>query len=252
MEKLHDNKYTIQDLLKLIGMLKFSDMFHWGKRNKQHADMKTGLIENAYDVLEAIDLEDSRALEEKLGELLLQIVHHCSIEEENNFSFNDVVDFACRKLISKYPHVFSYGRSKLSDEKCRVYRIRNHGKKFRSIEEDTNLNENPVNEIENVSKTLPALVRTSKVQNRAARLGYGLFSVEDALNETFERLHYLESLIFEGRQEYYGKEIGNLLFSVTEIARLLDIDAESSLCNSCERFKNEFLCKLSLENRDKV
>ena len=87
-------------------------------------------------------------------------------------------------------------------------------------------------------------MRALKIQERAARLGYGLFSIEDALNETFERLHYLETLIIDGRQEYYEKEIGDLLFSITEISRLIDIDPESALYNSCERFKTGFLFKL--------
>ena len=74
-------------------------------------------------------------------------------------------------------------------------------------------------------------------------MGYGLFSIEDALNETFERLHYLETLIINGRSDYFNKELGALLFSVTDIARLLGIDAETSLYETCEKFKNEFLYK---------
>ena len=95
-------------------------------------------------------------------------------------------------------------------------------------------------------------MRTEKVQGRAARAGYGLFSVEDALNETFERLHYLETLILNGRRDDYEKELGDLLFSVTEVARLINVDAERALYDSCERFKDEFLYKISLENKNKV
>ena len=76
--------------------------------------------------------------------------------------------------------------------------------------------------------------------------------MEDAVNEAFERLHYLETLIIEGRQDIYAKELGDLLFSITEVARLIGVDAESALYDSCEKFKNEFLYKILLENRNKM
>ena len=95
-------------------------------------------------------------------------------------------------------------------------------------------------------------MRSIKIQDRAAKAGYGLFSVEDAINEAFERLHYLETLIIEGRQDVYSKELGDLLFSITEVARLIGVDAESALYDSCEKYKNEFLYKILLENRNKM
>lgn len=110
----------------------------------------------------------------------------------------------------------------------------------------------PAEEVKNVSRILPSLIRAVKVKELAARSGYGLFSVEDAINETFERLHCLETLILNGRHEYYEKEIGNLLFSMTEIARLINIDVKNSLYDACERFKNDFLNKISLENRNEL
>ena len=95
-------------------------------------------------------------------------------------------------------------------------------------------------------------MRTTKIQRRAARSGYGVFSVEDALEETFERLEYLETLISQSKQEEYFRELGGLLFSITEVARLIGVDPESALYDSCERFKDEFLYKISLENRSEM
>lgn len=255
MESVRKKKYSIVDFLKLVKLLRASNSFRWDKSPK-HANIRSNLIEEAYEVLEAIDLEDREMLEEELGDILFQIALHCDIEEEDhNFSFDDVVDKICKKIISKNPHLFSEEFNKLrnKDSKCQIYNMHERDKRYRpTIKKNRNIPENSAQEIENVSRVLPALMRTSKVQQRAARSGYGLFSVEDAINETFERLHYLETLILDGRQDYYEKEIGELLFSVTQISRLVGIDAEGSLYDACERFKNEFLYKISLENRGKV
>lgn len=246
-------KYSIFDFLKLVKLLRSSNISRWDK-TQGHSTVRSNLIEKAYEVLEAIDLEDSDMLKEELGDILFQIAFHCDVEEEGkNFSFDDVVDKACKKIISKYPHIFPENFYS-EDKKCRVYNLKEKDKKeesqsFKKVNRRINT---PEEEVKNVSRMLPALIRASKVQERAARSGYGLFSVEDAINETFERLHYLENLILNGRHESYEKEIGDLLFSMTEIARLINIDAESSLYDACERFKNEFLYKISLENRNKL
>lgn len=253
MELVQKCNYSLHDFLKLVKKLRASNSFGWDKLNK-HTSIRVSLIEEAYDVLEAIDIDDDEMLKEKLGDLLLQIAFHCDIEEENkNFSFEDVVDKICKKIISKYPHVFREESSRNeSSSRCRVYNLREREPKGLELRRNRMNNHSAEEEVKRVSRILPALMRSAKVQERAAKAGYGLFSMEDALNETFERLHYLENLILDGRQDHYYKEIGDLLFSMTEISRLVGIDAESALYDSCERFKNEFLYKLSLEKGEKL
>ena len=204
--------------------------------------------------------------EDKISRILINIIENAikynkeygkifiDIEEENkNFSFEDVVDKICKKIISKYPHVFREESSRNeSSSRCRVYNLREREPKGLDLRRNRMNNHSAEEEVKRVSRILPALMRSAKVQERAAKAGYGLFSMEDALNETFERLHYLENLILDGRQDHYYKEIGDLLFSMTEISRLVGIDAESALYDSCERFKNEFLYKLSLEKGEKL
>lgn len=258
MDSLRKRKYSIVDFLRLVKLLRASNSFRWSKSPK-HANIRSNLIEEAYEVLEAIDLEDREMLEEELGDILFQIALHCDIEEEeHNFSFDDVVDKICKKIISKNPHLFPEDFNNFrnnKDNKCQIYNMHERDKRYSGTiasKKTRSVPDSPAQEVENVSRVLPALMRTSKVQQRAARSGYGLFSVEDAINETFERLHYLETLILDGRQDYYEKEIGELLFSVTQISRLVGVDAEGSLYDACEKFKNEFLYKISLENRGKV
>ena len=105
MEPVHRRRYSAEDLAKLIRTLKFSEGFKLDKTQK-HASIRSNLIKEAYEVLEAIDMQDSELLKEELGDILLQIMQHSSIEEEEgNFSFDDVVNSACEKFLAKYPHL---------------------------------------------------------------------------------------------------------------------------------------------------
>lgn len=246
-------KYSLSDFLEIVDTLKGSNSGLWD-RTQSHSNIRSDLIEEAYEVIEAIDLNDAELLRESLGNVLFQIALHCNIEEKReNFSFEDIIDEICRKIIMRYPHIFSgemfggnFGYSQR--EKIAEYN-RTYGRKNSCLRAP---NESVAESVKNISKILPSLMRAEKVQIRAARAGYGIYSVEDALNQTFEKLNYLEHLILNGHQENYGKELGDLLFSITEVSRLLSVDAESALYDSCERFKNEFLYKISLENKNKV
>ena len=250
MELFHKQKYSLNDLLDLINILRSPEGCPWD-RAQTHSSIRSNLIEEAYDAVEAIDLGDSDMLKEELGDILFQIVFHCSMEEDaGNFDFDDVINEVCSKIIMRHPHVFPE-HSCFNSPSSKVYEIRPKESYFKNFK--TKFNEDtPEESVKNVSKILPALMRSIKIQDRAAKAGYGLFSVEDAINEAFERLHYLETLIIEGRQDVYSKELGDLLFSITEVARLIGVDAESALYDSCEKYKNEFLYKILLENRNKM
>ena len=240
MELVHKQKYSLNELLDLVNVLRSPEGCPWD-RAQTHSSIRSNLIEKAYDAAEAIDLSDSNMLREELGEILNAL---------NSKGLNDVVNEVCNKIIMRHPHVFSQ-YSHFNSQSSKIYEIRpreTYFKDFRpKFHEDT-----PAESVKNVSKILPALMRSIKIQDRAAKAGYGLFSVEDAINETFERLHYLETLIIEGRQDIYARELGDLLFSITEVARLVGVDPESALYDSCEKFKNEFLYKILLENQNKM
>ena len=249
MELVKKNKYSLKDFLNLVELLRSPKGCPW-ERVQTHSSIRSSLIEEAYDAVEAIDLSDSDMLKEELGDLLLQIALHASIEENYYyFNFDDVVDGICRKIILKHPHLFSDLKRKNEDNNDGYPpRIKNNSRNFKVH----SMSDSPIDSMRSVSKILPSLMRTTKIQRRAARSGYGVFSVEDALEETFERLEYLETLISQGKQEEYFRELGGLLFSITEVARLIGVDPESALYDSCERFKDEFLYKISLENHNKM
>jgi uncharacterized protein YabN with tetrapyrrole methylase and pyrophosphatase domain len=100
-----------------------------------------------------------------------------------------------------------------------------------------------------VTKLISSLGRAAQVQKRAAKEGYGVFSVQDAIDEAGDRLKYLRTIVKNERYEQCGAEIGDLLFSISEIARLTDTDAESALYDSCQRFMHNFLHMLEIQNR---
>ncbi len=248
-------KYSLGDFLEIVNTLRESSGAAWDKA-QSHSNIRSDLIEEAYEVIEAIDLNDSEMLKESLGNVLFQIALHCNIEEKReNFSFEDIIDEICKKIILRYPHIFPdemLGGNRLRyirDEKISDYNSGSYRGRFSNSRAR---NDSLIESVKNISKILPSLMRAEKVQIRAARAGYGIYSVEDALNQTFEKLNYLEHLILNGNQENYGKELGDLLFSITEVSRLVGVDAESALYDSCERYKNEFLYKVSLENKNKV
>lgn len=252
MELVCNPKYTISDLVEIVRILRSPDGCPWD-RMQTHSSIRSNLIEEAYEAIESIDLSDDEMLKEKLGDLLLQVVFHCSIEdEESKFGLDDVVDGVCQRMILRHPHVFSNSNYS-KDKKGHIYNMYEFkNKNIEKFKFNGLVVDSPEDSLKDISKVLPSLMRTEKVQGRIARSGYGLFSVEDALNECFEKLHCLETLIMEGSRDDYESQLGDLLFSVTEVARLIGIDAESALYDSCERFKDQFLYKISLENRNKV
>ena len=242
MEFEFKEKYSMSDLLKIIEILRSPEGCPWD-RVQTHKSIRSNFIEEVYEAIEAIDLEDSENLMEELGDVLLQIVFHCSLEKQNgSFDFNDVVDAICKKLLVRHPHVFSDVKAKNSKQALEVWD---------EMKRKTN-KETPKESIERISKFLPELMRTQKIQNKAAKEGYGIFSVEEAIIETFDRLHYLSTVIMKGIQGEYDDAVGDLLFSVAEIGRLIDVDAENALYNSSKRFTEKFYEKLTLEKQSDI
>lgn len=218
---LDRENYGITDLLNIVRVLRSSDGCLWD-RIQTHSSLRSNFIESVHNASECIDCNDMVTFKEKLAEVLKFIIFHCQIEQEsNNFSFNDVVDNVCKKLILKHPHIFSKNVQK-SDLKENCKSSMNNKVRFLNVKRSV---ESP----EEIPKTLPALARAKKIQSKAAKEGYGVFSIDEAFSEAKDRLKYLETVIKNGEINEYSKEIGDFLFSISEISRLIDVDAESAL-----------------------
>ncbi len=222
-------KYNIDDMLKIMEILRSENGCPWD-REQDHHSIRKDFIEEVYEAVEAIDLEDTALLREELGDVLLQVVFHSRIEEEKgSFCFDDVVDEVCQKLIIRHPHVFGDVKVKDTAEVL---------SNWNDIKQETKGQESYTDTLKSVCSTLPALMRAEKTGKRAKRAGLDFKNVEDALDALEGEIAELKAAISgEGNT---NEEMGDVLFSAVNVARLLDIDAEESLTASTDKFVERF------------
>ena len=227
-ELLEKNSYNFEDLRDLVSVLRSDVGCPWD-REQDHKSIRNDLIEETYEVIEAIDNGDKDLLKEELGDVLLQVVFHTSIEEdENTFDMNDVCNDICKKLIHRHPHVFGDVVAETSDK------VLENWDKIKSDEKSRNT---VYSTMQSVPPMLPALIRARKIGSRAAKVGFDFECVEDALKKVDEERIELEGAI--GTQTA-AEELGDLLFSVVNVARLLKIDPEQALNDSTRKFMGRF------------
>jgi len=201
-------------------------------REQNHESIRRNLIEETYEVAEAIDSHDTQLLREELGDMLLQIVFHAQIEkEQGSFDFDDVCDGICKKLVSRHPHVFSDVAAKDAGQALQSWdaakRIEKGGKSEGEM-------------LEGVSKALPALMRSEKVQSRAAKAGFDYEHAHEAMSDLKSELLELEQAIESGDRNSIREELGDLLFAAVNVSRFASVDAEESLAGSCDKFISRF------------
>lgn len=231
MEFERKEKYEMQDLLKIMELLRSPDGCPWD-REQDHHSIRANFIEETYEAIEAIDTENAELLKEELGDVLLQVVFHAQMEQEKgSFDFSDVVDGICKKLIIRHPHVFSEVSAKTSDEVL---------KNWDAIKMQTKEQKTQTEVLQSVSPALPALMRSQKVQKKAAKAGFDWDNVDGALAKIFEELDELKEAIDEGGQISSEEELGDLLFSVVNVARFIHVDSEQALSKACDKFISRF------------
>ena len=190
-------------------------------------------VEEAYEVADAIERENWDDLKNELGDLLLQTVYHTQMaEEENLFNFNDVVNQISEKMIKRHPHVFgSLKQNKTSDQQI---------KDWEAIKADERVKKNQTGILDDVALNLPALVRSLKLQKRAARVGFDWPTVSKVLKKIEEETKELvEAKEFES-QERINEEFGDLMFSIVNLGRHLKVDPEEALKKTNIKFITRF------------
>jgi len=192
------------------------------------------MLEEAYEVVEAIDNEDKDNLEEELGDVLLQIIFHASLaDEQHDFDMLSLINRECDKMIRRHPHVFLKETAKSVDkvlEKWENVKKREYGTRTQT------------QRLASVPKALPALARSYKVQARAAEVGFdwenvgpAFLKVKEEAEELFEA--YNKPFASKDKME---EELGDLLFSVVNVARFLKIDPEQALTLTSDKFIRRF------------
>jgi tetrapyrrole methylase family protein/MazG family protein len=225
------DKYTLDDLIAIMTILRGEGGCPWD-REQTHRSIRKDLIEETYEVAEAIDREDPDLLKEELGDLLLQVVFHSRISEEaGEFSLHDVADGICKKLIVRHPHIFADIVVHSSDEVMDNWDEIKKREKGQTTAAQT---------LHSVPAVLPALIRSAKVQKRAGKAGFDYPDVHMALADLHSELEEFKEALQSGDRDEYQDELGDILFSVVNVARLLKMDPEESLSMSCNKFIKRF------------
>ena len=197
-----------------------------------HESLKRYLLEETYEVMEAIDAQSPEHLREELGDLLLQPVFHAAIAEENGlFTINDIIRTLCEKLVRRHPHVFGDMEIKDSNEQIENWERIKKSEKGNSIRKSA---------LSGIPPALPALLKAQKITEKAAHTGFDWENAGQIIDKIKEELQELEEALLDDEKERIEAELGDLLFSVVNLGRFVSINPEDALHATSNRFRKRF------------
>lgn len=231
LDYIKKDSYGFNDLVEIMKILRSPEGCPWD-REQDHKSIRQNFIEETYEAIEAIDTEDSELLKEELGDVLLQVVFHSEIEQsQGGFNIDDVCDGVCKKLIVRHPHVFGDVVAETSDKVLT---------NWDNIKMKTKSQKTQSDAIDSVAKSLPALMRSTKVQQKAAKVGFDWDDVNGAMEKVSEELSELKEAVKSSDKENIHEELGDLLFAVVNVSRFLKEDSEKALYDACDKFAKRF------------
>lgn len=229
---LFKKSYNIYDLIEIMKLLRSEDGCPWD-REQTHQSIKKNFIEETYEVIEAINKEDNELLKEELGDVLLQVVFHSQIEtEQGNFDIDNVADGICKKLIERHPHIFG---DTVADNTETVL------SNWDDIKRASKGQKNQSDSMISVPMELPALMRSTKIQQKATKAGFDWDNINGALDKLSEEVDELKEAIKTQNDIGCFEELGDVLFSAVNVSRFLKCDAEESLTASSDKFIERFI-----------
>ena len=237
---------SFDDLVQLMARLRAPDGCPWD-RKQTHASLKPYLVEEAYEVLEAIDHTDITRLREELGDVLLQVIFHAQIGiEQETFSIEDVIHALAEKLVRRHPHVF--GTTDQQQESLNADDVKVRWEQIKRNEREEKGQDSSA--LEGVPKTLPALLRAYQIQARAARVGFDWSDVTPVLGKLEEELQEFRDAMAASSasapstspqaNEHVEAELGDVLFTIVNVSRFLKINPEEALRKTINRFIDRF------------
>jgi tetrapyrrole methylase family protein/MazG family protein len=243
-----------QELLDIMEKLRTEKGCPWDKEQTR-GSLKPFIIEEAYELIDAIDEGNSGKIKEELGDLLFQIVFQCQIaKEEKEFDISGVIEKIGNKMIARHPHVFGKADYKTKDEVL-VYwqeQKRREGKFGASI-------------LDGVPETLPSLLRAHRLQDRAAKVGFDWIEIDDVLRKLDEEMGEFKKALDGKKQEEIEDELGDILFMLVNISRFIGVNPEDALRKTIAKFILRFrfieiksadqgrkLSDMTLEEMDKL
>ena len=219
-------------LLSLMGRLRGEGGCPWD-REQTRASLKPYLIEETYEALEALGEGRTDHIVEELGDVLFQVVFHCQIaQEQGEFTMAEVLQAVLQKMTSRHPHVFADGQVADAHEALsqweRIKRAEDHG------------DGSPRSALDGVPQSLPSLLRAQRLQVKAGRVGFDWPTWREAWSKVREEMAETDEAVAAGDAARIRAEFGDLLFSLVNVARLLEIDAEDSLRKAADTFTRRF------------
>jgi len=226
-----NNKKDFYDLVDLVKTLRGENGCPWDKE-QTHQSIKNELIEETYELIEAIEQNSIDGMIEELGDVLFHVVFHACIEnEKGNFNITDVVNRIIAKMVYRHPHVFGEKEINNTRDVLKSWdELKKQEKKYETI----------TDEMKAVAKTLPALIKAHKVQKKAAKVGFDWDSIEETSKKVIEELNELLDVYKSKNEEKIKKEVGDLLFSCVNLSRKLNVNEEEALNMTINKFINRF------------
>lgn len=231
--KATNDRYSLAPLVEIMRKLRGEGGCPWD-RKQTHESLRTYVVEEAYEVVQAIDDRDDEELCEELGDLLLQVAFHSQIASESGrFDVGDVIRGVVEKLIRRHPHVFGDVEAKDSKTVLRNWeRIKQRERADEGGE--------PRSILDNIAGAMPALMRALKVQAKASRVGFDWPDVTGALEKVREEMDELEQARKAGDKARMSEEVGDVLFAFVNVARFLKVDPEIALGRTVDKFIARF------------
>jgi tetrapyrrole methylase family protein/MazG family protein len=224
-----DSVMDFQKLLNIMEKLRGDGGCPWDKEQTRES-LKPFILEEAYELIEAIESGDPEKMKEELGDLLFQIVFQCQVaKERKEFEISDVIEKITKKMITRHPHVFGEAEYRTSAEVIVQWEEQKklEGKRRESI-------------LEGVPEALPSLLRAHRLQNRAASVGFDWDKVGDALKKLDEELKEFKKALETKEKNEIGEELGDILFMLVNVSRFIGVNPEDALRKTIAKFISRF------------
>lgn len=219
-------------LVEIMNRLRDSDKgCPWDLKQTQES-LRPRMIEEVYEIAEAISENDKEALKEELGDLLLHIVFQAKIaEEKGDFNIQDILSHINQKLIRRHPHIF---------KSTNVKDAKDVERNWEKIKNEEKSHQNRKSILEGLPKSLPNLIKAARLQSKAASVGFDWDKMEDVFKKLEEEIKEFKEEYYKNNRKKAVEELGDILFAITNIARKLDIDPEFALNESIKKFIKRF------------
>ncbi len=220
---------SLEKLVEIMKALRSERGCPWD-REQTRESLKPFLVEETYEVLEAIDEGDPEKIKEELGDLLFQIIFHAHLgEEQGDFDINDIVEGITEKMLARHPHVFGDEKYGSADDVSQKWE--EHKKKEGKLRESL---------LEGIPKGLPALLRAHRLQDRASRVGFDWDRVDDVLRKLEEEVAEFRKAMKEENEKGVEEELGDIFFSLVNVSRFVGVNPEDALRKTISKFIKRF------------